>query len=132
MNTNGVAVLGFTVLIGFLLTWFRFTRYLGVAAVLVGIGVTAFYWWQAQHWGFGYEQLHVDSTEREVVKIFGSPPRVTDGTEGLYPGVKRAPSTVVSGCVKEYWYGVFLFPTVFDFCFDNNSRLVNKSYMTSY
>lgn len=127
MNENGVALLGFVFLTGVVLTCFKYTRYLGVAAVLIAAGITSFYWWQARSWGAGYDRLHVGSTESDVVTIFGNPQRLTNSTAELPSGDVPA-----SGCVKQYRYGDFLFPTVFDFCFDRNSRLLKKSYMTSY
>jgi len=125
-------MLGFAVLVGAVLMCFRVSRYLGVAILFIGVGGVAFYLWQGRHWVNGYESAHIGQTERDIVALLGTPPRVTDGTEWVEPGVKMAPSAIPTGCVKEFWYNEFLFPTAFSFCFDTESRLLRKYYWSSW
>jgi hypothetical protein len=125
-------MLGFAVLIGGVLLCFRLVGYLGVAILVLGVGGIAFYFWQGRHWVSGYERAHVGQTERDIVALLGIPPRVTDGTEWVEPGVKKVPSAIVPGCVKELWYNEFLFPAAFSFCFDSESRLLSKYYWSSW
>jgi hypothetical protein len=123
MNTVGTLALVIATLAGAFLASLRRTRVLGIAALTVGLGGTAFFLWQTHHWSAGFYSLEDRASESEVVSKLGRPQRITDSSGGPEPDMHESP---VPGCAREFWYNAFLFPEAFSFCFGADARLVQK------
>ena len=67
----------------------------------------------------------------EVQEKLGSPNRITDGTESVYGGQRRA-DQIPDRCVTEYWYKSVLTPEQWALCFDSSGFLVAKQHYASY
>ena len=91
-----------------------------------------YYLWQRSHWKIGFDAAKPGIAEERVIALMGNSRRITDGSEIAEPGIKKSQGQTTPGCVRELWYHEFFLPSAYAFCFDSNSRLINKYHWASW
>jgi len=132
MNTLGTVGLLISTGIGVPLSLSRAYRRIGILALLIGLIGIGFFVWRDGNRTAGFESVALGMSEMQVQSTIGAPPRVTDGTEWVEPGYKRAASELVPGCVREYWYSAFLYPDALSLCFNASGKLIHKARYSSW
>jgi hypothetical protein len=132
MNVFGVLTVIAVLAAGVVLLFFREARMLGAVLALLAI---AFVWAANDRYAGpsqAYESLPLGTSEGDLAKVAGFSPRITDGSEWVEAGVRRTPSELIPGCVREYWYNYFFLPDAVSFCFDRHGKLIHKGRYSSW
>jgi hypothetical protein len=83
-------------------------------------------------WNLFFYPIHLGATEEQVRKRFGVPERITDCTEWVERGFKKSQDQIVPGCVKEFWYYGTPLPAATSYSFDENGKLIDSYFWSSW
>ena len=81
-----------------------------------------------------FESVAIGNAESKLIDVAGAPSYTTDGTRWVEPHWPKSEEQMVPGCKTEYWYysGIFLVPSKWSFCFDEDDKLVDKYHWVSW
>ena len=132
MNLPLLIAIGALACFGFCALFFgRIARYLGVAFLVLSLGVFGAIIWRSERCASQFDRIDLGATTAEVENRLGTPSQVTDCST-TFGGYKRGDGErAKSGCATEFWYYAIWAPEAWSFTFDNQGRLIDKYHWVS-